>query len=29
MRRILIDDRVRGIAMSFKKFLENGLGSKY
>ena len=22
MRRILIDDRVRGIAMSFKKFLE-------
>lgn len=29
MRRILIDDRVRGIAMSFKKFLENGLGSSY
>ena len=29
MRRILIDDRVRGIAMSFKNFLENGLGSKY
>ena len=29
MRRILIDDRVRGIAMSFKNFLENGLGSSY
>lgn len=29
MRRILIDDRVRGIAKSFKKFLENGLGSSY
>ena len=29
MRRILIDDRVRGIAKSFKDFLENGLGGKY
>lgn len=29
MRRILIDDRVRGIAKSFKIFLEKGLGSKY
>lgn len=29
MRRILIDDRVRGIAMSFKNFLENGLGTSY
>ena len=29
MRRIFIDDRVRGIAKSFKIFLEKGLGSKY
>lgn len=29
MRRIFIDDRVRGIAKSFKDFLENGLGGKY
>lgn len=29
MRRILIDDRVRGIAKSFKEYLENGLGGKY
>ena len=29
MRRIFIDDRVRGIAMSFKIFLEKGLSSKY
>ena len=29
MRRILIDDIVRGIAISFKNFLENGLGSSY
>lgn len=29
MRRIFIDDRVRGIAKSFKIFLEKGLGGKY
>lgn len=29
MRRIFIDDRVRGIAKSFKDFLEKGLGSNY
>lgn len=29
MRRIFIDDRVRGIAKSFKIFLEKGLSSKY
>ena len=29
MRRIFIYDRVRGIAKSFKIFLEKGLGSKY
>lgn len=29
MRRILIDDRVRGIAKSFQVFLEKGLGSNY
>ena len=29
MRRILIDDRVRGVAKSFQVFLEKGLGCKY
>ena len=29
MRRILIDDRVRGIAKSFKDFLKNGAGKGY
>lgn len=29
MRRILIDDRVRGLAKSFQDFLEKGLGSNY
>lgn len=27
MRRILIDDRVRGLAKSFQDFLEKGLGN--
>ena len=29
MRRILIDERVRGVAKSFQVFLEKGSGCKY